>query len=450
MHVTAIIAAGGRGERFGGERLKQLLPVGGVPILSRSVAAFLAHPSVHEVVVALPQALVDDPPDYLRHASKPLRLVAGGERRQDSVANAFRAVTATSDVIVIHDAARPFVSADLIARTIAAAAETGAALAAVSARDTVKRASGPAEAGSYRIVAETLSRDTIFLAQTPQAFRRDVLRDALAQRGDATDEAMLAERAGHPVRIVLGEASNIKITTPDDMDIAEAIARSAALRPFDPSTSSGSSRAPSRGESLRVAPSNVEGRQAQGIPTLSKDDSFARQEEADREPFRRAGPARTGRAGSGWDLHRLVAGRPLVLGGVTIPSDRGALGHSDADVVCHAVTDAILGAACLGDIGRHFPDSDPRWKDASSIDLLTRAATLVREAGFEVGNVDVTVILEAPKIRDHVTAMRAAVARAIGIDAARVSVKGKTNEGVDAVGRGEAIAAHAIALIRAI
>ena len=137
-----------------------------------------------------------------------------------------------------------------------------------------------------------------------------------------------------------------------------------------------------------------------------------------------------------------------MLGGVTIPSERGALGHSDADVVCHAVTDAILGAAGLGDIGRHFPDTDPRWKDANSIDLLRRVVQLVIGEGFMVGNVDVTVILEAPKIRDHVDAMRASVAGAIGIDAARVSIKGKTNEGVDAVGRGEAIAAHAIALLR--
>jgi 2-C-methyl-D-erythritol 2,4-cyclodiphosphate synthase len=138
-----------------------------------------------------------------------------------------------------------------------------------------------------------------------------------------------------------------------------------------------------------------------------------------------------------------------VLGGVTIPSDRGALGHSDADVVCHAVTDAILGAACLGDIGLHFPDSDPRWKDASSLDLLRRAVALAAEQGLEVGNVDVTVILEAPKIRDHVDAMRASVAQALGIDAAHVSIKGKTNEGVDAIGRGDAIAAHASVLIRA-
>jgi 2-C-methyl-D-erythritol 2,4-cyclodiphosphate synthase len=213
----------------------------------------------------------------------------------------------------------------------------------------------------------------------------------------ATDEASLVELAGLPVRLVDGEASNIKITTPDDLLMAEAIAAQSAMR-TTPST---------------------------GNP-----------------------PARTGRAGTGYDLHRLVPGRPLILGGVTIPSDRGALGHSDADVVCHAVTDAILGAAALGDIGRHFPDTDPRWKDANSLDLLRRAVQLAGEQGLMVGNVDVTVILETPKIREYVDAMRASLAAALGLDPGRVSVKGKTNEGVDAVGRGEAIAAHAIALLR--
>jgi 2-C-methyl-D-erythritol 4-phosphate cytidylyltransferase / 2-C-methyl-D-erythritol 2,4-cyclodiphosphate synthase len=418
LHVTAIIAAGGRGQRFGGAQPKQLLSVGGRPILERSVMAFLAHPAVDALVVALPQALLDDPPAYLLQTSKPLRLVAGGDRRQDSVANAFRAAGVTSDIIVIHDAARPFVSADLIARAIAAAAESGAALAALQARDTVKLALRPFEdlrvaQGEPRwLVKETLPRESVFLAQTPQAFRRGVLQTALdlaaRDRFEATDEAALVERAGLTVRLVEGEASNIKITTPEDLPLAEAIARSAAQ---------GEEREPF-------------------IPEPAADAG------------RRA--IRTGRAGVGYDLHRLVSGRPLVLGGVTLPSDRGALGHSDADVVCHAVTDAILGAACLGDIGRHFPDSDPLWKDASSLDLLRRAAALVAEGGFEVGNVDVTVILESPKIRDYVDAMRAAVAGAIGVDVARVSIKGKTNEGVDAVGRGEAVAAHAIALIRAI
>jgi 2-C-methyl-D-erythritol 2,4-cyclodiphosphate synthase len=146
-----------------------------------------------------------------------------------------------------------------------------------------------------------------------------------------------------------------------------------------------------------------------------------------------------------------VEGRPLILGGVTIPAAaRGAVGHSDADVVCHAVTDAILGAASLGDIGRHFPDTDPQWKGASSLDLLSRAVALVAQQGYQVGNVDVTIVLEAPMIKPHIAAMRDAVAKAIGIDPGRVSIKGKTNEGVDAVGRGEAIAAHAVALIREI
>ena len=421
MHVTAIIAAGGRGQRFGGVQPKQLLDVGGRPILQRSVEAFLAHPSVDAVVVAVPQPLVDEPPSYLRpgagaapgSSAKPLRVVAGGERRQDSVTNAFGSVDASSDIIVIHDAARPFVSAELITRTIAAAAESGAAVAAVAARDTVKRSTGAA--GASRMVADTLPRDTIFLAQTPQAFQRGVLAQALAaatrEAIDATDEATLVERAGHAVRIVEGEASNIKITEPADLPVAESIA-----------------------ETLRNADG---GRNDWGL------------ESAIRHPQSAMSlPARTGRAGTGYDLHRLVAGRPLVLGGVTIPSDRGALGHSDADVVCHALTDAILGGACLGDIGRHFPDSDPRWKDASSLDLLRRSVALAAEHGFEVGNVDVTVILERPKIGGHVDAMRAAVAGAIGLDIARVSIKGKTNEGIDAIGRGEAIAAHAVALLR--
>jgi 2-C-methyl-D-erythritol 4-phosphate cytidylyltransferase/2-C-methyl-D-erythritol 2,4-cyclodiphosphate synthase len=386
MRVTAIIAAGGRGRRFGGDRPKQLLQIGGRPMLERSVAAFLAHPGVHEVVVALPKGLADDPPAYLRDTSKPLQIVAGGARRRDSVANAFAVAAPASEIIVIHDAARPFASADLIARTIAAAVESGAALAAVQARDTVKEA-GRAEAGHY--VRRTLVREEIYLAQTPQAFRRDVLREALALNADATDEAALAEQAGHTVRIVEGEATNIKITTPDDLAMAEAIARGGK-------------------------------------------------------------PARTGRAGIGYDLHRLVEGRPLILGGVAIPFDRGLTGHSDADAVCHAITDAVLGAASAGDIGRHFPDTDQRWQGASSLDLLRRAVEIVRLRGFEVGNVDASIIAERPKLAPYIDAMCANVAAALGLPADRVSIKGKTNEGVGELGRSEAIAVHAIALVRSI
>jgi 2-C-methyl-D-erythritol 4-phosphate cytidylyltransferase/2-C-methyl-D-erythritol 2,4-cyclodiphosphate synthase len=393
VFVSAIIAAGGRGERLGGGRPKQLLPVGGRPILERSARALLDHPEVDEVIVALPAELVAAPPAYLTHTSKPVLLVSGGGRRQDSVANAFHRVADRADVVLVHDAARPFASADLISRTIAAASECGAALAAVPVRDTVKLVD-PSEAARY--VRQTLPRDSVYLAQTPQAFRREILRRALEIADDATDEASLAERCGHSVRLVEGEATNIKVTVPEDLPLAEAIAETQRDR-------------------AAVAPR----------------------------------PARTGRAGTGYDLHRLVPGRPLILGGVTIPSDRGALGHSDADVVCHALTDAILGAACLGDIGRHFPDSDPQWKGASSLDLLRKTAALLAREGLMVGNVDVTVILEAPKIGHAVDAMRAAVASAIDVEVSCVSIKAKTNEGVDAVGRGDAIAAHAVALVRA-
>jgi 2-C-methyl-D-erythritol 4-phosphate cytidylyltransferase/2-C-methyl-D-erythritol 2,4-cyclodiphosphate synthase len=296
------------------------------------------------------------------------------------VAAAFRLVSERADVVVIHDAARPFASSGLVARTIAAAAESGAALAALGVRDTVKQVDGD-------VVRATLDRQTIFLAQTPQAFRREVLRDALAVTGDATDEAALAERAGHTVRIVEGEASNIKVTTSEDLIIAEAIGRGGK-------------------------------------------------------------PARTGRAGMGYDLHRFVVGRPFILGGVTIPFERGLAGHSDADAVCHAVTDAILGAAGAGDIGRHFSDTDPRWKGASSIDLLRRAVEVVHAEGLDVGNVDATVIVERPKLAPYIDQMRANLAAVLGVSIDRVSIKGKTNEGLGELGRGEALAVHAIALVR--
>jgi 2-C-methyl-D-erythritol 4-phosphate cytidylyltransferase/2-C-methyl-D-erythritol 2,4-cyclodiphosphate synthase len=381
MFVTAIIAAGGQGLRVGDSQPKQFLPLDGRTLLERSVETFLAHPAIDEVVVAVPAEVIQAPPIYLQSATKRLHLVAGGRRRQDSVANAFRAAAPASDLIVVHDAARPFVSADLIGRTIEAAAIHGAAIAAIEASDTVKRVRDD------RVITETIPRQTIFLAQTPQGFRRDVLAAALAtgESGiDATDEAALAERAGYAVHVVAGEAGNVKITTAEDLDAAR----------------------------------------------------------------RRARPARTGRAGLGHDLHRLVAGRPLIIGGVMIPSERGALGHSDADVVCHAVTDAILGAVALGDIGVHFPDSDSRWKDASSVDLLRQTVSMATESGFEIGNVDVTVMLERPKLRDHMDAIRRSLAAVLGINLDRVSVKAKTNEGVDAIGRGEAIAAHAVALLR--
>lgn len=380
MFVSAIIAAGGRGLRFGGSSPKQLLTLGGRPILARSVDAFVACDVISEIIVALPADLAAAPPSYLEQRGKPVTVVSGGDERRTSVANAFARVSELAEIVVIHDAARPLVSADLIRRTVAAASETGAAIAALRAHDTVKQTNG---AGA---ITATLPRERIYLAQTPQAFRVPVLRDALRLVGEATDEAMLAERAGHTVRVVDGDPRNLKITTPDDLMMAEHL-------------TTGSAQAPA----LRI--------------------------------------------GNGYDLHRLVPGRPLILGGVRIPFEKGLEAHSDGDVICHAVTDAVLGAAGAGDIGRHFPDTDAAWKNADSIELLRRASAIVREAGYAIVNVDVVVIAQKPKLAPHAEAIRGNVAGALGCDASQVSVKGKTNEGVDSMGAGESIAVHAVALL---
>ncbi len=389
MHVVAIIAAGGRGARLGAAVPKQLLTLGGRTILQRSFEAFERHDLVNEIVISVSPDMAAAPPDCLRASRKPVQIVAGGERRQDSVSNAFDRVPPRADIVVVHDAARPFVTQALISRVIDAASEAGAAVAAVRARDTVKEAVAASGEGAP-VSGRTLTRDRIFLAQTPQAFRRQVLADAIAlgrQGLDATDEAALVERTGHPVRLVEGEPWNIKITTIDD---------------------------------LRMARGFVQGEvRDMGLP----------------------------RIGTGYDLHRVVDGRPLVLGGVEIPHSAGLAGHSDADALSHAITDAILGAAGAGDIGRHFPDTDVRWAGASSLDLLRRAALIVRQAGFVVANVDAVVIAERPRLAPHIAGMCDRLAQAMGIDASRVSVKGKTNEGVGELGRNEAIAVYAVALV---
>lgn len=361
---------------------KQLLPLAGRPILQRSLEAFLRHPRITDIVVALPAELLAVPPAYLVSAAKPIALVEGGGRRQDSVALAFARVPADAEVVVVHDAARPFVSDSLITRTLDAAVVDGAAIAAVAATDTVKRGN------DQRLIVGTVPRGEIFLAQTPQAFRTGVLRTALTRADGAfyaTDEAALVERGGHPVRLVEGDPRNVKITTAADVELAERLL------------------APAAGSVARI--------------------------------------------GAGYDLHRLIAGRRLVLGGVGIPFEKGLAGHSDADAVCHALTDAVLGAVAAGDIGRHFPDTEARWKDADSLALLARAAEIVADAGFVVGNVDVVVIAERPRLAPHVDAMRANLATALAVTPGQVSVKGKTNEGVGSIGAGESIAVHAVALL---
>jgi 2-C-methyl-D-erythritol 4-phosphate cytidylyltransferase/2-C-methyl-D-erythritol 2,4-cyclodiphosphate synthase len=375
MRVAAIILAAGKGERAGAGQPKQFVDLGsGRTMLDMSVAAFA--PQVHEIVVAVPAGYRERV--AARHPSG-VQVVEGGARRQDSMTRAFAQVSPEAEVVLVHDAARPYVSGHLIAATIEAAATHGAAIVALPVRDTVKRT---VLADGRRTVRETLRRDEIYLAQTPQGFRRDVLAHAIAAADylDVTDEAMLMERAGVPVHIVTGDPQNLKITTAEELMNARAL---------------------------------------------------------------------TSSIGTGYDLHRLVPGRPLILAGVRIPFEQGLQGHSDADIVCHAVTDAILGAAALGDIGRMFPDTDAAWKDADSVQLLRKATAAVRAADWAIANVDITIIAERPKLVPYVDEMRTKLAEALGVTKAAVSVKGKTNEGVDAVGRGEAMACHAVALLKA-
>jgi 2-C-methyl-D-erythritol 4-phosphate cytidylyltransferase / 2-C-methyl-D-erythritol 2,4-cyclodiphosphate synthase len=379
MAVGVIIVAGGRGQRLGGPVPKQLLDVGGRSILQRSVLAFDGHEATRDLVVVLPRELVAFGPSLVGPTTRPCQYVVGGDRRQDSVQAGLAALPADIDIVLVHDAARPFVSAGVIDRVVEAAERTGAAVPALRAHDTVKRV---AAGGPY--VAETIPRADVWLAQTPQGFSRAAIESAVALGAlgvEATDEAMLAEQAGQVVEIVQGDERNMKITTADDLMAARAA----------------------------YAP----------VP----------------------------RVGTGYDLHRLVPDRPLVLAGVTIPFGLGPHGHSDGDVVCHALCDALLGAAVAGDIGQHFSNTDPQWSGAPGLDLLARTLVIVGQLGWRPASVDVTVILERPKLGPHLDAVRAALATALKLDAGQVSVKAKTNEGVDATGRGEAIAAHAVAVL---
>lgn len=404
--VAAIVVAGGRGARFGGDTPKQFLEVRGRSLVQRAVDAFVTSPHVQDVVVVLPGEAAARPQDVVRVPST-VRVVAGGARRQDSVAAGFDAVPEACDVVLVHDAARPFVTDDLIARAVAAARAHGAAIVALPSRDTVKR--GVTRGDAVQIV-ETIPRETIHLAQTPQAFSRSILAEAVAlgrSGTEATDEAALAEAAGHPVVLVEGDPHNIKVTTAADLPIAAAIAamREPLIASHVPSEGLGAMRA--RTQSMQ--------------PIL--------------------------RVGVGYDSHRFGEGRQLVLGGVWIPHDHALVGHSDADAVCHAVTDAVLGAGSLGDIGRLFPETDPQWKDADSLMMLGVAVARVHDAGYVIGNVDVVVICERPKIGPHAQAIRESLAHVLAVDPSMVSIKGKTNEGVDATGRGEALAVHAVATL---
>lgn len=393
MKVGVIVAAAGRGRRFGGNVPKQYLPVGGAPLLAHGLRRFDAHPAVDDIVV-----VVDDEAEFGRRIGSPppfakiRAVVRGGAERQDSVGAGLSRVDPDA-VILVHDAARPFVHPDLITAVIDAARSAGAAIPVVPVPDTPKLL----DAGGG--LNRTLERDRVVLAQTPQGFHGAVLRRAFAAadrdgfRG--TDEAALVERTGHPIVLVPGRPDNLKVTTPADLERAREI--------------------------------------------LERDGG------GDAAPDRRAGRAL--RTGIGFDQHPLVAGRRLVLGGVEVPFGKGLEGHSDADVVTHAVCDAVLGAAGLGDIGSLFPDTDERHRDARSLDFLADIGGRIAARGLRVANLDLTLVAEEPIIAPYRERMRDNLAAALGCGAAAVSVKASRSGGLGPVGRGEGMAAWCAVLL---
>ena len=323
---------------------------------------------------------------------KLLSVVAGGQTRQESVAiGLFTLGGDPDDLILVHDGARPLVTSEVITRCIDGARRWGNAVAALPVADTLKAVDGAGD--DAPTVTRTIDREGLWAVQTPQTFSVHALYAAHTSARDegwtGTDEASLVERFGDtPVHLVLGDPQNFKITRPDD---------------------------------LRLASSVLRGRGAEAAPPM--------------------------RIGFGYDIHRLTEGRPLVLGGVPIPSPRGLDGHSDADVLLHALCDALLGAAGLPDIGHLFPNTDPAYKDADSLSLLREVVRRLSELGYGVGNVDLTLLAEAPKIAPFIPQMRAAIADCLLVRPSQVGIKATTNEGLGALGRGEGMAAHAVALI---
>jgi 2-C-methyl-D-erythritol 4-phosphate cytidylyltransferase/2-C-methyl-D-erythritol 2,4-cyclodiphosphate synthase len=383
--VAAIIVAAGRGTRAGASDVpKQFRPVGGEIMLRRTLALFAAAPDL-----ALVQTVIhaDDEARYRAAANgyDLLPPVHGGVTRQASVRAGLEALVAHApDIVLVHDAARPFASAALVARAVDAARQSGAAIPAIAVTDTIKRVDDNGHVG------ETLERASLRAVQTPQAFafapllaaHRNALRD---KRDDFTDDAALAEWAGMTVATFAGEPANIKITNPEDFMRAEAMSMA------------------------------------------------------------QLGDVRTG---AGIDVHAFGPGDHVIIGGTRIAHSQALTGHSDADVGLHALTDALLGALADGDIGSYFPPSDPQWRGASSDRFLAFAVERVAARGGVIAHLDLTIVCETPKIGPHRDAMRQSIARIAGIDTGRVAVKATTSERLGFTGRGEGIAAHAMATVR--
>jgi len=377
--------AAGTGRRFGATVPKQYLPLGGRGVLEHALAPFLEDSRCMGVVVALDTG--DSAFGKLPCARHPrVHRVAGGPRRCDSVCNALEAISDGDEAwVLVHDAARPCITrAGIDALLAGCAHDAVGGLLAAPVADTLKRADGS------RRVLQTAPRDGLWRALTPQMFRLGLLRRALhaamAAGREPTDEAQAVEWLGEAPRLIAGDAGNIKITTAADLALADAIL--------------------ARGAS----PMNL-------------------------------------RTGSGFDVHAFGPGDAVMLGGVRIAWQQGVVAHSDGDVLLHALTDALLGAAGLGDIGQHFPDSDPQWRGAPSTQFVQHAVGLLAQRGWRVVNADLTLLAEAPRINPYREAIRASIAAALGVDAGCVNLKATTTEKLGFLGRAEGLAAQAVVLI---
>ena len=387
--IVAIIVAAGRGARAGSGGPKQYRPLAGEAVLARTARAFLDHPGINAVRVIIN---ADDGDLYaqamagLTANKKLIAPVFGGKERQDSVRLGLESLeTRAPAIVLIHDAARPFIDAATISRVIEAARLNGGAIAALPVFDTLKKSDGGAQA----LIGDTVPRDGLWRAQTPQGFRFGAILAAhRAVAGEAlTDDAAVAERAGIKVSLVAGSPDNMKITQAEDFGMAEILlGRKKSMMEF--------------------------------------------------------------RSGHGFDVHEFEDGNAVILCGVAVPHEKKLKGHSDADAGMHALTDAILGAIGAGDIGDHFPPSEAKWKGAPSRIFLEKARDLVAEKGGAITHCDVTLICEAPKIGPHRAAMRAALAEILAVQVDRVSVKATTTEQLGFTGRREGIAALATATVR--
>ena len=394
--VTVIFPAAGLSRRMknslGNVTNKNFLEIGGESVLLRTLKTFSKSARITNFIVVVAKDEIEDAEKILSSEKnlKSWQIVEGGSERQFSIANGLKFIPQNTEIILVHDAARPLVTLQTVEKVIDAAEKFGGAIAAVSAKNTIKFID------AENFVKNTPPRSELVEVQTPQGFRKEILLRAYKKAEEenflGTDDASLVERLGEKIKIVESDYKNIKITTPEDIKIAESFLQK------------------------KIPHSSFL------IPNY--------------------------KTGFGYDVHKLVEGRKLILGGVEIPHTLGLLGHSDADVLIHAIIDAILGAAALGDIGQHFPDTDQKFKNIDSTILLKKVSELIEEKNFVIENIDSTVVAQKPKLAPYISAIKKNLAEILQIDSDKINVKAKTEEGLGFTGSELGISSYAVANLK--